>query len=171
MKQPVILIVFTVFFFSQCGLIDNKNRKRLECLCLLLKKTQEHILAEEKIRQDRFENVALELIEKTAFGELVFGMEKELVERINEKKQLLVKFNSSFANSFNDESKLNKLKIKSKDVKAIYFDTNLKDMCQNLYEIIKTKCGEPSTSQKFPSIFDVQNNKQMRTIHWGNGNM
>lgn len=169
MKRTNLLTLLLVVLFTQCGLISNKKQKQEVKNEPEVVKTQEEILAEEKMRQDSIENAALELIQKKAFGDLIFGMEKELVEKTNEKRQLLGKYNYNFSYSFNENDELYKLKISSDGVKAIQFESDLKSRYQNLYQIIKTKYGEPLSNRKFPSIFDVQNSKKYQLNNWEAG--
>jgi hypothetical protein len=61
---------------------------------------------------------------------------------------------------------LYKVKLNSDGVKAINFDSGLKSNYNNLFQIIKTKYGDPATSKGFPSIFDVQNSKKYQMNIW-----
>ena len=89
MKHVLLLMLFSAFLLVQCGLI-NKNKQKENIVSETPPvKTAEQLAAEEKLRQDSVENAAFELMQKTAFGELIFGMDKEQVEKLNEKRQVL----------------------------------------------------------------------------------
>jgi hypothetical protein len=156
MKRSLFLISFFALLFSQCGLVNNKKQKEDKTAQHAVVKTQEELIAEEKLRLDSIENAAYGLMQKTAFGDLMFGMNKDQVELTNEKRQLLGKYNYNVGNLFNGDSELYSVIISSDGVRAVGFDTDLRSRYSNLYKIVKTKYGESNSKRNFPSIFDVQ---------------
>jgi len=167
--RPYSILLILILLFTQCNFLKKKENKEIVKEQQPKEKTREEIFAEEKAKQDSLDNAIFELLQKTPFGNLAFGMCKEEVDKSNEKRQLLGKYNYNFGYSFNQENQLYKVKIKSDGVKAIHFDTNLKYNYQNLYQIIKTKYGESATNRIFPSIFDVQNSKTLQMNRWETG--
>jgi len=159
-------MLFCILIFTQCNFLQKKENNPKTSEQLPKEKTPDEILAEEKARQDSIDNAAFELIQKTAFNNLMFGMEKDTVEQLNETRQMLGKYYYNFNYSFDSENKLFKVRISSDGVKAIKFDTDLKSRYQYLVLIIQTKYGEPVTSRDYPSIFDVQNSKKYLMNQW-----
>jgi hypothetical protein len=156
MKRELFLLFLFALLSSQCGLTNSKKQKEVNVVQPEIEKTQDELLAEEKLRKDSIENAAFELMQKTALGNLRFGMNKEQVGLASEKRQLLGKYNYNVENSFNGEGKLFATNLSSDGVKAIGYDTDLKNRYLNLHQIIKTKYGESISRRNYPSIFDVQ---------------
>jgi hypothetical protein len=159
-------MLFCILIFTQCNFLQKKENNPNTSEQLPKEKTPDEILAEEKARQDSIDNAAFELIQKTAFNNLMFGMEKDTVEQLNETRQMLGKYYYNFNYSFNGENKLYKVRISSEGVQVIKFDSDLKSRYQNLVQIIQTKYGKPVTSRDYPSIFDVQKSKKYLMNQW-----
>lgn len=168
MKKLTLLIFPLVFLFVQCDFISGKKQKE-EPVPKPVVKTAKELFAEEKAREDSIENAEFEKMQKTAFGDVMFGMIKDSVFNLNEERQHLGKYDYNFSYSFNNEDKLYKLKLTSGAVRAIQFDSDLNNRYQNLFRIIQTKYGEPLSQKEYPSIFDVQNNKKYQISKWEKG--
>jgi hypothetical protein len=104
-----------------------------------------------------------------AYGNLFFGMKKAEVERKNESRQQLGKYEYNFNYSFNGDSGLYRVIIKSDGVKVVTYDTELSAMYRNLAKIVETRYGEPEVHLGFPSVFDVQNSHKYKLDEWNNG--
>ena len=168
MKKLLVLILPFVFIFVQCEFISGKKQKE-ESIPQPKVKTAEEMLAEDKARKDSIEHAEFELMQKTAFGNLMFGMIKDSVLNLNEERQHFGKYDYNFSYSFNNENQLYKLQLTSDAARAIQFESDLNNRYQNLFKIIQTKYGEPSVQKEFPSIFDVQNNKRYQISSWEKG--
>lgn len=169
MKPYFYLFFPLIFLFTQCGIILNKKPKEEIVTTQENVKTPEELLAEEKAKQDSIENAEFELMQKTAFGDLIFGMSKEETEQKNERRQQLGKYSYNFNYNFNSNNQLFKVRLNSDEVKAIQFDTELKNRYQNLFQIVSSKYGGPSLNRNFPSIFDVQKSKKYKMSQWEKG--
>lgn len=134
--KPHLLFLFFILIFAQCNFPQKKENNSPSNNQQQTEKTPEEIQAEEKTRQDSIENAAFELIQKTAFNNLMFGMGKDTVKQLNETRQMLDKYNYNFSYSFNGEEKLYKVRIYSDGVKVIKFDSDLKNSYRNLAQII-----------------------------------
>lgn len=165
MKKSWIMYLLAATLFYQCGTGGKANKNLGEENPVPLK-TPEQQAAEEKIRQDSIENAALLEMQKTAFGDLKFGMSKNEVESLNAKRQLLGKYNYNFSYSFDGENNLYKVKLSSDGIKTIEFDSALKNNYNNLLQIVKTKYGDATKNNGYPSVFDVQNSKKYMLNSW-----
>jgi hypothetical protein len=104
-----------------------------------------------------------------AYGNLYFGMKKNEVESKNEPRQQLGKYKYNFDYSFNGDSGLYRVIIKSDGIKVITYDTELSAIYRNLAQIVETRYGKPAEHLRFPSVFDVQNSHKYKLDEWGNG--
>jgi len=167
--KRIILTLLTVFLLIQCNFIKNKKSETPEEPEQKVK-TQEEIAADEKARADSIKNAEYEMMQKTAFGDLRFGMQKNEAESINSKKQQLGKYNYNFQNLYNGDNELYAVMMNSDGEKAISFDDALKNKYNNLYKIIETKYGSSTARREFPSIFEVQESKSYWVNKWDLGN-
>ena len=165
MKKISWLLFLVLFLNVQCR-FNSSKKKGEETTPEKEVKTTEQLMAEEKARQDSAKNAEIEIVQKTAFGNLMFGMEKDSVEEFNEKRQLVGKYNYNFSYSFNGENQLYKVKLSSDVVKVIQFDTDLKNNYLNLLKILEAQYGKPLISKNYPSVFDVQENKKYEINRW-----
>ena len=104
-----------------------------------------------------------------AFGNLYFGMKKAEVESKDEPRQKLGKYDYNFDYSFNGDSVLYRVIIKSDGIKVITYDTELLAVYRNLAQIVETRYGKPAEHLKFPSVFDVQNSHKYKLDAWDTG--
>jgi hypothetical protein len=104
-----------------------------------------------------------------AYGDLYFGMKRAAVEQKNKEIQKLGKYEYNFSYCFNGDSMLYKVIIKSDGIKVINYDSDLKNLYRNLYQIIETRYGEPAKRNEYPSIFDVQQTKKYTLDRWQTG--
>lgn len=162
MKIRAVLFL-SVLLFSQCTLFVKKEKYKTPA------KTPEELWAEEKAKQDSIDNLVFERMEKTAFGDFMFGMNKTEVSELNVKNEKLGKHNYSILPRFDETNELYKLTLKSSGVKALNFETDLLSRYTNLFKIIETRYGIPVTQYKFPSIFDVQESKKFLVSKWEQG--
>lgn len=169
MKRYFLLLI-SVFLLSQCGFIKKKNQNEPVSEPVQTVKTQEEIQAIEKARADSIENAEYNLMQKTAFGNLIFGMPKTQAETANEKRQLLGKYSYNFQNLFNGNDELYAVILNSDGEKAIAFDSGLKAKYNNLYKIIETKYGKSTEKREYPSIFEVQEVGNYWVDKWELGN-
>ena len=152
--QRFFIFVLLAFILMQCKFQNRSSENNIDAE--LKPKTEEEILAEKKAREDSIKNAEFELMQKTAFGKLTFGMDKTDAETSTENTQLLGKHNYKVQNSFNANSELYEVALISENEKAVHFDDLLKSKYTNLYKIIETKYGKPMKKGVYPSIFEVQ---------------
>ena len=154
MKNSLTYIICLFFLWTSCGML-NKNKdseKSSEEITL----SPEELEAIKKAKQDSIEKAEFELTEKTAVGDVQFGMDKQEVEKLSESNQKLGKYSFNSTNIYNGDGQLYSLVLDSNPEKAINYDNGLKSKYWNLYKILNIKYGEPETNKGFPSIFDVQ---------------
>lgn len=166
MKKHVLYILLFVFFLIGCKTFNKKNTdepeiKSAEVLNLLEKEG-----SEQKPRQDSIVNSKFEKMQMTAFGDLVFGMNKNQVEQNNENRQKLGKYLYNFTYSFDESDRLYEVILSSDPDKAINFDGQLKSKLNNLSSVVKTKYGQPARDLQYPSIFDVQETGNYFISEW-----
>lgn len=104
-----------------------------------------------------------------AYGNLYFGMKKAEVADKNETRQQLGKYEYNFGYSFNGDSALYRVIIKSDGIKVITYDTELLAVYRNLAQIVETRYGKPAVHLKFPSVFDVQDRRKYKLDEWAAG--
>lgn len=168
MKAYVYFLLAVLISLSGCQNLFKKKPVEEEIISEKVKSPEE-LLAEEQARQDSIKNMEFERMQKTAFGNIRFGMSEDSVIVLNEKRQQLGKYNYNFSYMYNNEGQLYKLKLASDAVRAIQFDSDLNQRYQNLFKIIQTKYGEPLLRKEYPSIFDVQNQKKYPVSKWEEG--
>jgi len=162
MKTSVVLLL-SVLLFSQCTYFVKKEVAKTQ------EKTPEELWAEEKAKQDSIDNLVFEKMQKTAFGNFMFGMNKKEVSELNVENEKLGKYNYTLAPHFTETNELYKLTLKSSGVKALNFETDLLSRYTSLFNIIETRYGTPVNQKKFPSIFDVQESKKYLMSKWEKG--
>lgn len=166
--KPIFLpvLVFVVFAYGCTNLFNKKAEEKTSGEKVI---SPEELAAIEKARQDSLKQAEFEKMQKTAFGELMFGMEKDSVLKKGSKRQQLGKFSYNFNYSFNNENRFFKLRLVSDGVRALEFDTQLKNRYDNLFKIIHTRYGEPVNKNSYPSVFDVQEHKKYQISKWVQG--
>ncbi|WP_346855103.1 hypothetical protein [uncultured Draconibacterium sp.] len=162
MKTSAILLLVALLF-THCNFSDKKNENKE------VEKTPEELWEEEKAKQDSIDNLVYDKMQKTAFSDFMFGMNKAEVAELNVEKEKLGKYDYSLSTRFTDKDELYQLTLTSSGIKAIKFDTDLSARYSNLFKIIETRYGTPLMQKKFPSVFDVQESKKYVMSKWEQG--
>ncbi len=158
-KGFIYLVVFLILF-SGCGFIKKKlagdDNIKQDTLA------SEQLLAIKTAHQDSIKKAEFDKVQKTAFGEIQFGMDKNELSQAKENmgglesSKTIGKYTYYFNYAFNGAGQMYQMGINSGNEKTIKFDTTLKYKYQNLYEVIKTRYGAPQTHREYPSVFDVK---------------
>lgn len=158
MKGNIFIIVAVLFLFAACGPVSVNKPDKLTTIA-------------DSASQVKAETVVQPAPDSTmlAYGSLYFGMKKAEVERKNEPRQKLGKYEYGFDYSFNGDSALYRVTIKSNGVKVIGYDTDLIAYYRNLAQIVETRYGKPAEHSGLPSVFDVQNSGRFLIDRWSQG--
>lgn len=162
MKTSAVLLLVALLF-THCTLSDKKKENAVQ------EKTPEELWEAEKAKQDSIDNLVYDKMQKTAFGDFVFGMNKTEVAELNIDKEKLGKYDYFLSPRFTDADELYQLTLTSSGVKALKFDAELSGRYTNLFKIIETRYGAPVLQKKFPSVFDVQESKKYVMSKWEQG--
>ncbi len=156
MKNCLTYFICLFFLCTSCGMLNKNKDKDSEKSSEEITLSPEEIAALEQAKLDSIKKAEFELTEKTAIGDVQFGMYKQEVEGLSVKKQKLGKYSFNSTNIYNGDGQLYSLVLDSNPEKAINYDNGLKSKYYNLHKILSIKYGEPKTNTGFPSIFDVQ---------------
>ncbi|WP_346862073.1 hypothetical protein [uncultured Draconibacterium sp.] len=162
MKTSAVLLLVALLF-TYCNFSDKTRENAAQ------ERTPEELWKEEKAKQDSIDNLVYDKMQKTAFGDFVFGMNKTQVAELNVEKEKLGKYNYSLSPRFTNQDELYQLTLKSSGVKAIKFESDLSGNYTNLFKIIETRYGAPLMQKKFPSVFDVQESNKYLMSKWEQG--
>jgi hypothetical protein len=162
MKTSAVLLLVALLF-THCNFSDKKKENAVQ------EKTPEELWEAEKAKQDSIDNLVYDKMQKTAFGDFVFGMNKTEVAELNINKEKLGKYDYFLSPRFTNKDELYQLTLKSSGVKAIKFESDLSGRYTNLFKIIETRYGAPLMQKKFPSVFDVQESNKYLMSKWEQG--
>jgi len=155
MKGTFFVVVSGLFLMAACGPVT-------------ISKPEKQATVADSVQQPASIPIVQTAPDSTmlAYGNLYFGMKKADVERKNETRQKLGKYEYNFDYSFNGDSALYRVIIKSDGEKVISFDTRLLSNYRNLAQIVETRYGKPAKHNGFPSVFDVQNSGKYVLDSW-----
>ncbi|WP_346858569.1 hypothetical protein [uncultured Draconibacterium sp.] len=162
MKTSAVLLLVALLF-TYCNFSDKTRENAVQ------ERTPEELWKEEKAKQDSIDNLVYDKMQKTAFGDFVFGMNKTQVAELNIESEKLGKYNYSLSPRFTNQDELYQLTLTSSGVKAIKFESDLSGNYTNLFKIIEIRYGAPLMQKKFPSVFDVQESKKYVMSKWEQG--
>lgn len=160
MKSILFSIIVVFILLAGCGPVAVNKPENLK-----------QAVVEDSARQVNPDVIAASVPDSSlqAYGNLYFGMKKAEVADKNETRQQLGKYKYNFAYSFNGDSALYRVIIKSDGVKVVTYDTELLAVYRNLAQIVETRYGKPAEHLKFPSVFDVQNSHKYKVDAWDTG--
>lgn len=134
MKSILFSIIVTFILLAGCGPVAVNKPENLK-----------QAVVEDSARQVNPDAVVASVPDSSlqAYGNLYFGMKKAEVESKNEKRQQLGKYEYNFGYSFNGDSALYRVIIKSDGIKVVTYDTELLAVYRNLAQIVETRYGKP----------------------------